>query len=252
MNTASDILKSRGEAREKHTTTLSDLVKNFENIFESIAARTDMKPLRHRQLSMPMPSRLHSHVAVPYKDVLGSLFRIVLCVAKETKGELEKLIDYNVSVVEKLSREFHATVAECNGTEDNLWGRFARTEHAVAVVEVLSLATILCAICAEMTRPVQQKKGKKNRPTTSSELRDVLMKFVGEVRDGLISVDKTLSGWEAPRNPSDLAERLGALSIADGDFNSVLGHLGSSHISAVKEMKAVLNCKIKYLNQLIC
>lgn len=117
----------------------------------------------------------------------------------------------------------------------------------------MSLSTLLCAICAEFTKPTQQKKGKKNKTPTNNVIRDNLIKFITELKNNITNIEKTLSNWEAPKNPTDINERLGAISISNEEIiTSVLDNINSSHISAIKELRNILNSKIKYLNQLIC
>lgn len=78
MTTALEILKSSEENREQFCKQLSDVVKNFENVFENINSRDDLKPLVHNQLCLPLPSRLQSHLSVPYRDIIGSLFKVTM------------------------------------------------------------------------------------------------------------------------------------------------------------------------------
>lgn len=116
------------------------------------------------------------------------------------------------------------------------------------------MSTLLCAICAEFTKPVQQKKGKKNKNTpTNNAIRDNLIKFIIEFKNSVTNIEKTILNWEAPKDSNDLSKRLGAISISNEDqVSSVLDNINSSHISAINQFKSILNCKIKYLNQLIC
>lgn len=76
MSSAAEILKSTEENREQCFKTLSDVVRNFENVFENINNRRDLTPLVQKSLCLPLPSRLQSHLAVPYRDILGSLFKV--------------------------------------------------------------------------------------------------------------------------------------------------------------------------------
>lgn len=75
------------------------------------------------------------------------------------------------------------------------------------------------------------------------------MKFISEIKEFVICIDKSLSNWECSRCV-DITERLSMLSINDMNLESVLQNITNSHINAIKELRNILSCKIKYMNQI--
>lgn len=88
-------------------------------------------------MTLPLPSRLHGHLDVPYFKILGTLYEFYIHIASEDSEMSNNGFINNIKEVleETLNIVKHKIKTE-NEREDYLWTRRITIEHIVNVAEV--------------------------------------------------------------------------------------------------------------------
>jgi len=236
-------------------------------------------------IGAPLPSRLHGYLASPSCCVLLELLGLVkLFIQEKEDNSLTKVAGTAAELVTAAVHKASGMIKAC-GSEgaDELSGRRALLEYVVNTVEMISLAAILCGVGHSLVKPLKApliRKGKKkkknsndqnqNNQQSQSQRIEVLNRLVSDLQGAAEELDSVLDYWESiPPTLSvisifaeDLPSHLQALCLfgresskQNGCCNSTRSGLGSavdsklynSHTASLREIRRLLQLKIKYL-----
>ncbi|KRT80487.1 hypothetical protein AMK59_8549, partial [Oryctes borbonicus] len=205
-------------------------------------------PIPQDQVTLPLPSRLHAHLDVPYFKILGTLYQFYIHIAAEemdTSNGIEN--DVKNTLDEVINGIEYRINSDCKSA-DPLWHQRVTMERVVNVTEVLSISCLLCLLCHNLMRPSQGKKTK--RKSSDLKNREILNELIGQLKKAANRFDEILEDWNYQVTISDLTNRLLLLNL-NVDGQAVLNNLRESRTQAVKSLKGVLKSKSKFLSGLM-
>ncbi|XP_021913632.1 N-alpha-acetyltransferase 25, NatB auxiliary subunit isoform X3 [Zootermopsis nevadensis] len=253
------------------------------SLYESFTANPTIQ-VSQNVIGAPLPSRLYGYLASSSCCVLLELFGLIKLLIQDNEDEsLTKMASTAAELVTSAVRKASGMI-KVHGSDgtDQLAGRRGVLEYVVNTVEMISFAAILCGVGHSLVRPFKatligkskkKKKNCNNQRNQQSQLRriEVLNKLVSELQGAAEELDSALEYWESlPPTLSvisifaeDLPSHLQALCLFESEHgnqngccNSTRSGLGSavdtklydSHMSSLREIRNLLQVKIKYLS----
>lgn len=117
------------------------------------------------------------------------------------------------------------------------------------LLQIISVACVICMITKETMKPAQNKKSKKKQPT-ESKAKELLIRIVNKLKTEVTKVNELLTKWSSLTSETDLLAMLNMLSLVE-DRTTFHQNIMQSYAVSQKEIQGVLNNKLKSLNGLI-
>ncbi|XP_044739206.1 phagocyte signaling-impaired protein [Chrysoperla carnea] len=249
------VSSAKEEERKEALERVQNYKKNYENVLLTIE-NANHKPITMMRVAGHFPSRLHSQLQVPYRDIL-EIFVELIC-------SLESPIDdNNLTIVENIVRQAEKIelrikyvtddickkIKEHTNSEDYHLQKRTVTESVLNTIELTCILTFLCASCCN--KPSQGKKTKKKGAPTSSAttISQQLKILIKTMKSHIEQFDEALkSWWTTNENTATLTERLNALNLSDCSELTILSKLSYSHTALVNNLHTILKEKLKILN----
>lgn len=235
-----DVVRSADGTRLQNAEALKALLDEWSRLYEGVS-KEEWVPLR-LNLTLPLPSRLHSHLNCPYFEVVYNLFRVFLAISLEDVEVVSSILESLKSALTKALTAVKDRISK----SANFRTKRDAMEYVVNLVEILCISVTLCLLCTEVARP-SHKKGRKK----DGKMKEIVNELSAILRDGIQKVEGILKDWTAPDLVEDVTMKLEMLSLDGTDLKSVRDNLVNSHDSAVKELTSVLRAKSKMLNGLL-
>ncbi|KAF5280729.1 hypothetical protein FQA39_LY18012 [Lamprigera yunnana] len=240
LSASVNVVKSQEATRNTCVDTLKGVLKDWADIYCKISTSKSI-PITQNLITLPLPSRLHSHLNCRYFEILAQMFHLLVNIANEDMKSYNAIVlDVQSNFKDVISRVVN-TVDELKQLSDCYWNRRHVLETVVNVVEIISLSVTICLLCNDLAKP--QKKSKKKMDATT---KNVLGNLANVIKKELNVVDSCLESWTLPEE-CDLSDRLALLNLSAGQ-NSVLENINNSHMIAVKELRTLLKGKVKMLS----
>ncbi|PSN43752.1 hypothetical protein C0J52_06409 [Blattella germanica] len=238
-------------------------------------------------IGAPLPSRLCGYMASQSFSVLMEMFGLIKMLVRDDEGNNSgnSLARMASTAAEMVSSTVHSvcTMIKAQGAEgvDQLAKRRSLLEYVVNTVEMLSMTAILCGVGHMLVKPLKAplvRKSKKKKetynnqhnPQTQSRRIEAFNKLVSDIHSVAEELDSALDYWESlPPTLSiisifadDLPKHLQALCLFGGEngdqnggYTSSRSGLGSavdsklyeSHSASLREIRQLLQVKIKYI-----
>ncbi|KAK5638702.1 hypothetical protein RI129_012997 [Pyrocoelia pectoralis] len=243
LSASINIIKSHESTKNSCIDTLKGVVKDWADIYYKISS-TKSVPIKQNLVTLPLPSRLHSHLNCRYFEILGQLFNLFVNIAVEDTTNCSTIVTDVENNFKCLTNEVVEGVEQQNQSSDCYWKRRSVLETVVNAVEIISLSATICLLCNDLAKPPQNKKSKKKVDATT---KCVLNNLASVIKNELNTVDSCLESWTLP-DKFDLSDRLALLNLSANGQNSVLDNIVNSHTTAVKELRTLLKAKLKTLS----
>ncbi|KAK4877771.1 hypothetical protein RN001_010277 [Aquatica leii] len=240
LSASVNVVKSQESTRNTCIDTLKGVIKDWSDIYYKISS-SKTAPIKQNLVTMPLPSRLHSHLNCRYFEILAQLFNLLVNIATEDVKSYNSIVLDVQNNFRDLTRDVVNVVDQLKQSNDFYWNRRHVLEIVVNTVEIISLSATICLLCNDLAKP--QKKSKKKIDST---IKNVLSNLANSIKKELNVVDTCLENWNLP-DQFDLSDRLALLNLSTNGQNSVIENINNSHVIAVKELRTLLKGKVKML-----
>ncbi|KAI4454836.1 n-terminal acetyltransferase-related [Holotrichia oblita] len=247
MSAALDIVKSTDGTRNKNVELLKGVLKDWDTLEKDIKT-TNYTPIKQNQVTLPLPSRLHGYLEVPYFKILGTLYQFFIHIAVEEVETSNGIVSDMKNTLDDMLNAIENRIESHGKSSDPLWLQRVIMERVVNITEVLSISCLLCLLCHNLMRPSQGKKTK--RKSSDLKNRELLNDVVTELKQVSNRFDEILDDWNYQNVISELSDRLLLLNLS-ADGQTVLNNIRESRVQAVKSLKGILKSKSKFLSGLI-
>ncbi|KAF5281675.1 hypothetical protein FQR65_LT14605 [Abscondita terminalis] len=241
LSASVNIVKSQEGTRNTCIDTLKGVIKDWAEIYHKVSG-SKSAPIQQNLITMPLPSRLHSHLNCRYFEILAQMFNLLVNIATEDAKSYNPIVLDVQNNFRELENDVVNVVDRLKQSNDFYWNRRQVLETVVNAVEITSLSATICLLCNDLAKP--QKKSKKKLDST---IKNVLSNLANIIKKEMNALDVCLENWNLP-DEYDLSERLSLLNLSADGHNSVLENVNNSHLIAVKELRTLLKAKVKMLS----
>nr|CAD7589516.1 unnamed protein product [Timema genevievae] len=256
-----------GELKESeaktHLNIFVKLFEEFQQMYRSFSARSSDKSLQN-MISGPLPSRLDSYLASPSCPVILELLLLLKSLATDNEGSGHTLSNIAANVLELVTSNVQSLVGKVKSFTshdvDELAERRVLLENFVYGIETISVAALLCGAGCNLintSKTTLVKKGKKKKEIVNNQSNsqphsvksEVLNKVIQGVFYAAEELGSALASWEAYQDPTLQLHNLSLIDDASYTIK-VAEKLTDSLKSSLKEMRQVVQIKVKYLMDL--
>ncbi|KAG4065801.1 hypothetical protein HA402_012479 [Bradysia odoriphaga] len=247
------VMKNDSKANEIET--VKQLKTSWTELWLRIRA-ANYEPTSNQYLVNLLPSRLHGIMAAPYEMSIMHLMQMILEL-EERNASAENSCNVLCDDFKSIGRLLCDTVAEHNQSVDLMWKRRGTLETIVNCIEILSLATLVLSVCAEIyssaaSVPAKQNRREKKEKQTIQLLSEkarlqLTVSMSNKLKSELNDCEAALDTWKTPCCPDNILDRLASMSLNPKVEQLVSGTLKESHNITVKELKTIVKEKIRML-----
>nr|CAI5836675.1 unnamed protein product [Callosobruchus analis] len=238
-----DISKSTDGTRQKYIENLRSTVADWRDLFEQTVAE-NLAPISEALIPLPLPSRLHGALRVPYLAVFSSLYDLLTTLCGEDSEDASKSTNKITESLDELTKCLeHNTLKKPN----NLLDKRKSMEIAVNCVEVVSVASVICLVCNELVKPPRGRKAKK-KSSGDSKNRESVIVVADKLKREMNTFCDILQQWTESVTIEDLSQRLEALHLSTSQ--NIVDNILHSYTIVNKEMQLILKTKVKMLSSI--
>ncbi|CAH1985848.1 unnamed protein product [Acanthoscelides obtectus] len=237
-----DISLSTDGTRLKHLEILKNTVADWKILFEK-AVSENLAPISESLIPLPLPSRLHGALSVPYLAVFSSFYDLLIKLCEEPE-DASKSTKKVTDSLDELTRCLDENTLK---KPNNLLDKRKSMETAVNCVEVISIASVICIVCNELVKVPHGKKTKK-KSSGDSKNRESVVVVAEKLKHVLNNFCDVLQQWTDSVTIEDLSQRLEALHLSTSQ--NIVDNILHSYTIANKELQLILKTKVKMLSNI--
>ncbi|CAG9862424.1 unnamed protein product [Phyllotreta striolata] len=239
MASAVNIVKSLDGVRQEHVQTLKKLLEDWRSLYEQ-TVQDNLVPIKQSILPLPLPSRLHGALLAPYYSVFTSFFEFLLAISSDDSNLLDKRTKIVEDELDKLTNVLRENTLK---KSNDFFDKRKSMEIAVNCVEIISISCVICALCGELVKPLQAKKGKKKQPDPMGK--EYVQRASEKLKTEMGRFCDILQDWVESNPEEELDRKFDNLNLAVSE--NVFEKILQSYSVSNKEIQLILKTKIKLL-----
>ncbi|XP_056635137.1 phagocyte signaling-impaired protein [Diorhabda sublineata] len=236
---AIEIVKSLDGTREQHIKDLKKLLVEWGSLYNQ-SINDKFVPIKQGLLPLPLPSRLHGALEVPYFIVFNSFFELFLSLISDDNKLIEKCTNSVIDEITKLTEVLKENTLK---KSNDFFDKRKSMEVVVNCVEIITISTVICALSNELIKPLQVKKGKKK--VSDPKGKELLQKISEKLKTELNAFCDILQDWtdNVPAENIDMKFKYLSLNLNENIADKIL----HSYTISNKEIQLILKTKIRLL-----
>ncbi|XP_028138711.2 phagocyte signaling-impaired protein [Diabrotica virgifera virgifera] len=234
-----EIVKSIDGTRSECIKALRKLLDEWKSIYEEILDKK-IAPIQQGLLPLPLPSRLHGALEVPYFTVFSSFFEFLISLTSDDNESVEKCTS---CVVDELTKLTEVLKNHTLKKPHDFLDKRKSLEIAVNCVEIISISSVICVLCGDLIKPLQIKKGRKKSAEPKSK--EYIQKISEKLKTEMNSFCDIIQDWSETYPEESVDVKFENLNLNGND--NITEKIRYSYTIANKEMQLILKTKVKLL-----